>query len=76
LCKLPPDEVDIGLGELPAGAGDFESVHMVRFHKSFGTFFSTDRPSLGPGYKDDQRTVLVVQAAWLTKFLSQWDPNA
>lgn len=70
LCRFKPNEVDLVTGTLSAAT--FEEVPFIRFNKGFST---SRPPGAEPGNLADaanahERTVLVVRADHLTKFLA------
>jgi hypothetical protein len=74
VCRFGTDAVPLADGRLPEGAGEFESVPLVRFRKTLTvrptkyTLIQTIRDS----HRDKMRTVVVVNAERLTDLLTAW----
>ncbi|HLE35774.1 MAG TPA: hypothetical protein VI699_01365 [Candidatus Acidoferrales bacterium] len=74
VCRFDPIKVDINAGRLPAEAANFEAVPVVRFRKALsGSSDASQARDLDAARKENERTVLVVQAKAVTNVLESWD---
>jgi hypothetical protein len=74
VCRFDPERVDPAQGTLPNSAAAFESAPFVRFRKAFGGApRDSQATSLQEAQRENQRTVLVVQAASLGRLLDEWE---
>jgi hypothetical protein len=77
VCHFDPNAVDIESGELPIESSRIEMVPFIRFRKSLSTTVEEQRK---PTYLMDagrlkERTVFVVKASELPRFLEEWDAH-
>jgi hypothetical protein len=74
VCRFDPGRIRIADGTLDAADAEVESVPFVRFRKSLATGFPRGWVrDLHAANNARERTVFVVNAAFLQKFLTGWD---
>lgn len=77
VCRVKPEDIDLGTGEIPNGKATFDDVQIVRFQKSLSsTVADLKRPqSLREDFQQSERTVFVVKSTEFATFLGwlNWD---
>jgi hypothetical protein len=73
VCDTPYDAVDLQTGRV--GPSQIKPVHAVRFKKSFGSIAPerSKASDIRSFAEEGERTVIVVQATYLSELLEMWD---
>jgi len=74
ISRFDPGDVDLSSGKLPSDKVEFEETPFVRFRKQMlGTLSEKQYSSLEQVQKENERTLLIVQAKAFERLLNEWD---
>ncbi len=73
VCRFDPAAVPLDIGEIPAGAAHLEQVPVMRYRKSFDVESQPGSDGIGALEKYAQRTVSIVTATHLAKWLEEFN---